>query len=100
MKYISVRIARAVLALVLIGHALIHLGIIPGGIQGPDGRTGWSGHSGLLDQFLGAPVVWVIAMALLAGTILFFVAGITHDAVFSTMQSIAWTSQRVHSGSL
>ena len=75
MKHILMRLALVVLGLVLIGHALIHLGIIPGGIQGPDGRTGWSGHSGLLDQFLGAPVVWVIAMALLAGTILFFVAG-------------------------
>jgi hypothetical protein len=67
-------LALVMLGLVLIGHALIHLGIIPGGMTGPDGRTGWSGHSGLLDSFLSAPVVRAIAVALLAGTILFFVA--------------------------
>ena len=75
MKHILMRLALVVLGLVLIGHALIHLGIIPGGMPGPDGRTGWSGHSGLLDPFLSAPVVRAIAVALLAGTILFFVAG-------------------------
>src|SRR5947209_7348755 len=75
MKYISVRIARAVLALVLIGHALIHLGIIRGGMQEPDGRTGWSGASWLLDHVLSTPVIWTIAVVLVAGTILFFVAG-------------------------
>jgi hypothetical protein len=69
------RLALVVLGLVLIGHAAIHLGIIPGGMPGPDGRTGWSGHSGLLDPFLGAPFVWAIAVILLAGTILFFVVG-------------------------
>jgi hypothetical protein len=75
MKYIVKRFALVVLGLVLIGHAAIHLGIIPGGMPGPDGRTGWSGHSGLLDPFLSAPVIWAIGVILLAGTILFFVAG-------------------------
>jgi len=64
MKYISVRIARAVLALVLIGHALIHLGSIRGGMQGPDGRTGWSGASWLLDRFLDASIIWAIGSPL------------------------------------
>ncbi len=75
MKHIVMRLALAVLGLVLIGHAAIHLGIIPGGMPGPDGRTGWSGHSGLLDPFLATPVIRAIVVALLAGTILFFVAG-------------------------
>jgi hypothetical protein len=75
MKHIVIRIALIVLGLVLIGHALIHLGIIPGGMQGPDGRTGWSGYSWLLGQFLGASVIWAIGVVLVAGTILFFVAG-------------------------
>lgn len=68
-------LALLLLGLVLIGHAAIHLGIIPGGMPGPDGRTGWSGHSGLLDSFLSAPVVRAIAVILVAGTIVFFVAG-------------------------
>ncbi|MDQ2904495.1 MAG: hypothetical protein M3Y81_13190 [Chloroflexota bacterium] len=72
---VIVCIALIVLGLVLIGHALIHIGIIPGGMQGPAGRTGWSGHSWLLDQFLGAPVIWALGVVLVAGTILFFVAG-------------------------
>jgi len=75
MKHTLMRLVLIVLGLVLIGHAFIHLGIIPGGLPGPDGRTGWSGRSGLLDSFLSAPVVRAIAVALLAGTILFFVAG-------------------------
>ena len=75
MKQIVMRLAFVVLGLLLIGHALIHLGIIPGGMQGPDGRTGWSGHSGLLDPFLSAPVIWAIGVILVAGTLLFFVAG-------------------------
>lgn len=75
MKQTVMRIARVVLGLVLIGHGLIHLGIIPGGMQGSDGRTGWSGQSWLLDRFLGAPVIWAIGVVLVAGTILFFVAG-------------------------
>lgn len=75
MKHIVMRLGLFVLGLVLIGHAAIHLGIIPGGMPGPDGRTGWSGHSGLLDPFLGAPVIWAIGVILVAGTILFFVAG-------------------------
>ncbi len=75
MKQTVMRIALVVLGLVLIGHALIHLGIIPGGMPGPDGRTGWTGHSWLLDQFLDAPVIWVIGVVLVAGTILFFFAG-------------------------
>jgi hypothetical protein len=75
MKHTVMRLVLVVLGLVLIGHALIHLGIIPGGMPGPDGRTGWSGHCGLLDPFLSAPVVRAIAVALLAGTIVFFVAG-------------------------
>lgn len=75
MKHTVMRLALVVFGLVLIGHALIHLGIIPGGMPGPDGRTGWSGHSGLLDPFVRAPVVRAIAVALLTGTILFFVAG-------------------------
>jgi len=74
MKQTVMRIALVVLGLVLIGHALIHLGIIPGGMPGPDGRTGWTGHSWLLDQFLDAPVIWVIGVVLVAGTILFFFA--------------------------
>lgn len=75
MKHIVMRLTLVVLGLVFIGHALIHLGIIPGGIPGPDGRTGWSGHSGLLDPFLGTPVIWAIGVILVAGTLLFFVAG-------------------------
>jgi hypothetical protein len=75
MKHPAGRIARIVLALVILGHALIHLGIIPGGIQGPAGRTGWSGHSWLLDQFLSASVIWAIGVALVIGTILFYVTG-------------------------
>jgi hypothetical protein len=75
MKNIVKRFALTVLGLGLIGHAAIHLGMIPGGMPGPDGRTGWSGHSGLLDPFLGAPVIWAIGVVLLAGTILFFVVG-------------------------
>lgn len=75
MKQTAMRLALVTLGLVFIGHAAIHLGIIPGGMPGPGGRTGWSGHSGLLDPFLIAPVVRAIAVALLAGTILFFVAG-------------------------
>ena len=75
MKHTVMRLALVLLGLILIGHATIHLGIIPGGMPGPDGRTGWSGHSGLLHPFLGAPVVWAIAVTLLTGTILFFVAG-------------------------
>ena len=75
MKHIVMRLVLFVLGLVLIGHAAIHLGIIPGGMPGPDGRTGWSGHSGLLDPFLGAPVIWAIGVILVAGTILFFVVG-------------------------
>ena len=75
MKHIVMRVGLIGLGLVLIGHALIHLGIIPGGMPGPDGRTGWSGQSGLLDPFLSAPVIWVISVILLAGTLLFFVAG-------------------------
>jgi hypothetical protein len=75
MKNTIVRIASIILGLVLIGHALIHLGIIPGGMQGSAGRMGWSGHSWLLDQFLAAPIIWAIGVVLVAGTILFFVAG-------------------------
>jgi len=75
MKQTVMRIALVVLGLVLIGHALIHHWIIPGGMPGPDGRTGWTGHSWLLDQFLDAPVIWVIGVVLVAGTILFFFAG-------------------------
>jgi hypothetical protein len=75
MKHTVMRIALMVLGLVLIGHALIHLGIIPGGMQGPDGRTGWSGQSWLLDHFLSASVIWAIGIVLVIGTILFFVAG-------------------------
>jgi hypothetical protein len=75
MKHPAGRIARIVLTLVILGHALIHLGIIPGGIQGPAGRTGWSGHSWLLDQFLSASVIWAIGVALVIGTILFYVTG-------------------------
>lgn len=75
MKHIVMRLICIMLALLLIGHALIHLGIILGGMPGPDGRTGWSGHSWLLDQFLGTPVLWVIGVILVAGTILCFVAG-------------------------
>jgi hypothetical protein len=69
------RIALVVLGLILIGHALIHLGIIPGGLQGPAGRTGWSGASWLLDHFLSVSIIWAIGVILLIGTILFFVAG-------------------------
>src|ERR1700694_4230719 len=54
---------------------LIHLGIIPGGMQGPDGRTGWLGASWLLDHVLSTSVIWAIAVVLVAGTIVFFVAG-------------------------
>lgn len=75
MKHLALRIALIVLGLVLIGHALIHLGIIPGGMQGSDGRTGWSGHSGLLDPFLSASVIWTLGVILVTGTILFFIAG-------------------------
>ena len=75
MKHITMRLASIVLALVLIGHAAIHLGIIPGGMPGPDGRTGWSGHSWLLDPFLGTQVTRAIGVILVAGTILFFVTG-------------------------
>ena len=75
MKQRGIRIARILLGLVLIGHAAIHLGIIPGGIAGPDGRTGWSGHSWLLDPLLGAPVIQAIGVVLMAGTVLFFAAG-------------------------
>jgi hypothetical protein len=64
------RLALVVLGLVLIGHALIHLGIIPGELQGPDGSTEWSGHS-----WLGASVIWASDVILVAGTFLFFVAG-------------------------
>ncbi len=75
MKHLVIRIALIGLGLVLIGHALIHLGIIPGGLEGPDGKTGWSGQSWLLDQFLDAPIIRVIGVVLVTGTILFFVAG-------------------------
>ena len=75
MKHIVTRIALIVLGLVLIGHALIHLGIIPGGMQGPAGRTGWSGQSWLLDQFLSPSVIWAIGVVLVIGTILFYVTG-------------------------
>ena len=75
MKHKGVRIARIVLALFLIVHSLIHLGIIPGGLQGSDGRTGWSGQSWLLDRFQGAPVIWAIGVILVGGTILFYIAG-------------------------
>ena len=75
MQNIVTRIALIVLGLVLIGHALIHLGIIPGGMQGADGRTGWSGHSWLLDQFLSPSVIWAIGVVLVIGTILFYVTG-------------------------
>jgi hypothetical protein len=40
MKHTVVYIARIMLAFILLVHALIHLGIIAGGMQGPDGRTG------------------------------------------------------------
>ncbi len=75
MKHKGVCIARIVLTLVLIVHALIHLGIIPGGMQGPDGRTGWSGASWLLDHILSASVIWAIGVVVLIGTVLFFFAG-------------------------
>jgi hypothetical protein len=75
MKHRVMRIALVVLGLTLIGHAAIHLGIIPGGMPGPDGRTGWSGQSWLLDGFLGASLIWAIGVVLVAGTILCFVAG-------------------------
>ena len=75
MKPTLVRITRIVLALVLMAHGLIHLGLIPGGMQGADRRTGWSGHSWLLGSFLGTSVIWAIGVILVAGTILFFVAG-------------------------
>lgn len=75
MKQVVTRIALVVLGLVLIGHALIHLGVIPGGMQGSDGRTGWSGHSWLLDQFLSPSVIWAIGVTLVIGTILFYVIG-------------------------
>lgn len=75
MKHIVMRIALVVLGLILIGHGLIHLGIIPGGMPGPDGKTGWSGHSWLLDQFLSPSIIWAIGVVLVAGTILFFIAG-------------------------
>jgi hypothetical protein len=43
MKQTVMRVALVVLGLVLIGHALIHLGIITGGMLGPmeeqDGRA-------------------------------------------------------------
>jgi len=69
------RFAGITLAVVLIGHSLIHLGIIPGGLPGPDGKTGWSGASWLLDRFLASPVIHAIGVLLLAATILFYVAG-------------------------
>jgi hypothetical protein len=75
MKHIVTRIALIVLGLVLIGHALIHLGIIPGGMQGAAGRTGWSRQSWLLDQFLSASIIWAIGVVLVIGTILFYVTG-------------------------
>jgi hypothetical protein len=75
MKHTVIRITRLALALVLIVHSLIHLGIIPGGMQGPDGRTGWSGASWLLDRFLDTSIIWAIGVVLVAGTILFYVAG-------------------------
>ena len=75
MKQVVTRVALVVLGLVLIGHALIHLGVIPGGMQGSDGRTGWSGHSWLLDQFLSASAIWAIGIVLVIGTILFYVIG-------------------------
>src|SRR5438067_5388097 len=74
-KHTVMRIALVVLGLILIGHALIHLGIIPGAMPGPDGKTGWSGHSWLLDQFLSPSIIWAIGVVLVAGTILFFVTG-------------------------
>jgi hypothetical protein len=61
--------------MVLIAHSLIHLGIIPGGMQGPDGKTGWSGASWLLDGFLASPVIRAIVVMLLTATILFYMAG-------------------------
>ena len=60
MKHIVMRLGLIVVGLALIGHALNHLGIIPGWMPGPDGRTGWSGHSGLLDPFLSASVIWAV----------------------------------------
>jgi hypothetical protein len=75
MKHMVMRLGLIVLGLILIGHALIHLWIIPGGMSGPDGRTGWSAHSELLDPFLSTPVIWAIGVILVTGTILFFVAG-------------------------
>lgn len=74
MKHKIVRIARIVFALFLMVHGLIHLGIIPGGFQGSDGRTGWSGQSWLLDRFLSAPVIWAIGVVLVAGRVLFYLA--------------------------
>jgi hypothetical protein len=44
-------------------------------MQGADGRTGWSGHSWLLDQFLSPSVIWAIGVVLVIGTILFYVTG-------------------------
>ena len=44
-------------------------------MQGPDGRTGWLGASWLLDHVLSTSVIWAIAVVLVAGTIVFFVAG-------------------------
>ncbi len=70
-----VRIASIVLGILVIGHSLIHLGIIPGGLPGPDGKSGWSGASWLLDGFLSSSAIRAIGALLLAGTILFFVAG-------------------------
>ena len=75
MKQKVVRIASIALGIIVIGHSLIHLGIIPGGMQGPAGRTGWSGASWLLGGFLGAPAIRAIGLILVAATILFFLAG-------------------------
>jgi flavodoxin len=67
-------IVRGVFGLVLIVHGLIHLGIIPGGLHGSDGNTGWSGASWLLDRFLPASVIWAIGVVLVAGTVLLYLA--------------------------
>lgn len=69
------KIAHGAFACVLIVHSLIHLGIIPGGLQEPDGRTGWSGASWLLDRFLDTSAIRAIGVVLITGTMLFFVIG-------------------------